>query len=200
MHEMRKYMNILEARSAPLYHILWTAKAYDIFTNDHMPARWKHDIPGLGERLGNSFSRNATMKFGRPDFAASSTPIRLVMNQDKLAQSYKIIPLDAEHVMNHTYGSNRQSIGFKDRRFHADDSGQYAEEFVIGDIKALHRFIAKIEFITQPYRNTEKLLELVTAYSEKFNIALWVNPTIKQAIVDRQAAWDHHDDDWGKWS
>lgn len=82
---MRYSEIITESRSAPLYHYMDGEKAVNVFNADEMPARWQHDIPGMGKVRGNSFTRNTRYNHGRP--------VRIVANQERLAERNRIIPL-----------------------------------------------------------------------------------------------------------
>ncbi len=62
---------------------------------------------------------------------------------------------------------------------------QLAEEFVVGDIKNLHRYISNIE-IRETYGlsvfNTKILVDVVTAYATKYNIPFKISPKVMTYI------------------
>lgn len=165
MRYIELFEHLTESRSAPLYHHMYAGKVFDIFKKDMMPAKWEHDIPNLGTRLGNSFTRNR-------EYRRNDRPVCLSMDQEKLAAHNKIVPLDGEFVFQHKYGDSRYKT-LHDRIMNAD-GGQLAEEFVIGDIKNLHRCIAHIEvkntysFLTPA--EVRELVETVKDYAEKYSI------------------------------
>ncbi len=89
---------IVEGREAPLYHWVDKSKLYSILQEDEMKGYWFHIIPEGNRRVyGSSLTRNK--RFVYPDRVG-----RLTFDQGKLAQTNRIIPLDAEVVFGHTYG------------------------------------------------------------------------------------------------
>lgn len=127
--------SINEAREADLYHWLYHDKAAAVFDLNRMNGEWVHEVPYTNQRLqGTSMSRNPYFHLGRP--------FRFVFDQDKLARSNKIVPLDAERTFQHTkrYSGWEKS---PDRDKHA--STTMAEEFVLGDIAPLNRYLKRIE-------------------------------------------------------
>lgn len=182
-------MKIFEAREAPLYHFMVSGKTFDVFNNNIMPALWEHDIPGYGTVMGNSFSRNKRFKLKRP--------IRLIMNQERLAHNNKIIPLDAELVHSHTMGSDP----LIDRHYNKKTNKEahlFMEEFVIGDIKPLHRYITKIEMIFTPMTgyDTIKLYELCERYSELYDVPFEAEDKVLSFIQKTRKEWASEDEDF----
>ena len=145
--------DLFEGRNAPLYHTMEYNKAMDVFQNDMMPARWEHKIPGGDIVKGNSFTRNKNLRWGNAIF--------LICDQQAIAYSNKIIPLDGEYAWAHSLDRplpyNRQDrlrhqSPWGDREVWNSTTKQkeisrtqpLSEEFVVGDIKNLHRIIRKI--------------------------------------------------------
>jgi len=166
-----------EGRDAPLYHGMTPAKARSVFTRDTLPASWTHNIPGLGKVQGNSFSRNKLLKYGY---------VVITVNQTKLAQTYKIIPLDGEYVHSARhdgvpstlpYARDRNAINmFGDKKLPAQ---LLSEEFVVGDISNLHKYILSISVGESDFGREilkkNQILELrkfSQRYADKWNIEL----------------------------
>ncbi len=157
-----------------LYHYMSPEKALSVFSSDAMPGKWIHDIPGLGERKGNSFTRNKNFPG-----SASNKWMRITVDKQKLAQTNKIIPLDAERIYQYTNKRWERSenppsfsdIKHSDRKIH-NKTGVFAEEFIIGDILNLHRDIKKIEIISDSMFSNSNLasVEVAEKYSEKYGI------------------------------
>ncbi len=123
-----------ESRLAPLYHFMNFQKMQNVFENDLMPARWIHDIPGIGKVRGNSFTRNPRLEMFRVT--------KITVDQLKLSQTHKIIPLDGQATFSR---SSSWTIHRTDRNTVRPDRLLLMEEFVFGDIKNLHIFISNME-------------------------------------------------------
>lgn len=161
-----KYSDLLESRSSPLYHLMTIEKALSCFENNEMPAKWKHDIPTKNfqrrEKItvyGNSFSRNKNIYFG-PDHI-----IKITVDQFKLNANNKIIPLDGEYVHRFTH----------DGVLYYDKERNFAEEFVVGDIK---NFISKIthvhvgKYLIGSLYDLSKLIEILDDLSDEFSLTI----------------------------
>lgn len=171
-----------ESRSAPLYHEMDFKKAENVFSTDAMPAKWFHNIPGLGEVYGNSFSRNKSFSMGRP--------VKLVVNQSSLATRHKIIPLDGERIFRHTeHGKMSDSWAAIDRQSNAKIDSRFvlAEEFVIGDIKNLHKHLIEIQLSNTILLNSSEVMslyELVKEYCARWSISLRISQSYKEKIKE----------------
>lgn len=180
-NDLRRWMQISESllsegRDAPLYHTMDYKKAEAVFLDDTMEARWGHRIPGYGKVMGNSFTRNKLLRW--------RDHIMLDIDQSKLAQTHKIIPLDghmiytAGHLSPSEFGKVRAPI---DRL----GSQPLSEEFVVGDIKNLHRYITSITLLE--YRSyagdVSYVYQFTSAYAKKWNIPLNHAPRAKN--IDR---------------
>ena len=180
---MRANEIITEGRDAPLYHNLDSQKALSVFSNDSMPALWEHDFPGMGRVKGNSFTRN---KYYRDGY-----PVQIRFDQAKLEQTHKMIPVNSEliHRMNMANHSRREyggdppltvhDLDVRDRHKRLQDL--MSEEFVVGDINNLHRYITKIIL--------HKAIELdgmhfIKEYAKKYKIPLLMSESTKK-IMDR---------------
>lgn len=191
---------LTEGRDAPLYHVMGEEKAAAVFASDTMPARWTHDIPGRGQVTGNSFTRNKHYK--QTDYAgAEGFVCRIVVDQNRLAQTHKIIPVHGELV--HQYGQEKQwkaDVGIDEptdiRKLAQDPSNVdrgskeqtdlMDEEFVVGDIKNLHQYVRQIDIWSSVATTTDKgkFLVYLLQYAKKFNIPVNISPEA-QASVDK---------------
>lgn len=193
-----------EARMAPLYHYMRQEKAFDVFANDVMPAKWKHLIGGR-EVLGNSFTRNKNYEHG-------SACVRLHMNQAVLAQRNKIIPLDGEVTFRHTLDRDARAIdpdhtapdphNFRDRKVNSRGLGQdraLQEEFVVGDIRPLSKAILLIEVLDASFYHISghqavTLLDTVQEYAAKHNVETMIHPRFIENVENIKAMWAQDDD------
>lgn len=184
-----RYTELLEGREAPLYHLMDFAKSQHVFETDAMPARWKHDIPGLGVRMGNSFTRSNRLVWGRV--------VRLTIDQRALSARYKIIPLDGEMAFRNTNGYGP----LRDRVYNAlhGKNPVWAEEFVVGDIKDVHRYVTEVRLMKPmmyyndrehftPMRAIE-LQEAAEAYCAKYSIGLNIHWTYREFIEEARKRW-----------
>lgn len=205
-----RWQELQEARQAPLYHTMDARKAFYCFDNDAMPARWKHVIDGR-EVMGNSFSRN-------PNYEHGGRPVRFVVDQQMLATRHKIIPVDGERAFRTTAnaeeGSSTYSLGkgMRDRNINQrrlGSDGALQEEFVVGDIRDLSRFIQCVELCSPDFymmtgADAVRLLDEATAYADKHQLDRKFHPKfienveeIKQRWVDEEAEENerYHKDD-----
>lgn len=174
-----------EAREAPLYHWVQYEKSADIFAKDAMPGNWEHVIPGSEKAiLGTSMTRNP-----RFDWQA---PVRLTMDQAKLAQRHRIIPLDADVAFQYTKMKKAtpnapRGIGGlpRSRRKHAwIPSNQFDEEFVVGDIKPLHAYVLAIDvdewfasvLRTDTSSQYANIMSDIKTFAKRYEIPLRIRP------------------------
>ncbi len=130
---------ITEGRDAPLYHHMRYEKAIAVFASDTMPGRWMHNVPGMKAFFGNSFTRNPRLAY--------PADVILTIDQRRLSQAHRIIPLDGEYVHSYTQKGYREFGSIKDRHDNRWGRGQthlMSEEFVVGDIENLHRYVTDI--------------------------------------------------------
>lgn len=129
---------LTEGRDAPLYHWMKIGKALDVFKNDNLKASWTHNIPGLGKFIGTSLTRNKRLIW--------PAEVRLTFDQSKLAHTNRIIPLDGEFVLNNTNPDYRPGMEVRDRVYNKAEAERYLinEEFVVGDVHPLHKYITHI--------------------------------------------------------
>lgn len=156
-------LQITESRSAPLYHWLGNVKLASVLEHDMMPAWWEHQLPWSNERVeGNSLSRNPRFKY-----PTTGRTVRLTFNQDALSRTNRIIPMDAEVVFSH---SERAPDTLQDRSKPMSGEGDenvMAEEFVVGNIKPLHKYLTEIGVIGD---SSTRTIQMIKEYSEKYSI------------------------------
>lgn len=189
---MRAREFISEERGGYLYHGMNEAKALAVLSNDSMPANWQSNIPGVGRVNGNSFTRN---KLYGTRWIDGGYLVRLVIDQARLAQTHKMIPVNAERLHRLAVTNNtRRELGnpesnitdlpssTNDRR--KSDDARMDEEFVVGDINNLHRYVVSIEMV-----NVRESLEIRPAtalalvnFCKKFKIPLNGAPQILDAV------------------
>lgn len=187
---MRANEFITEGREGFLYHGMELDKAVNVLSNDTMPAQWEHTIPGLGKVRGNSFSRNPKLRWGW---------VTLTVDHAKLAQNNRIIPLDAEYVQAHRGTDPKTRMNLHPDISDRSHAGQWSgtkkkpdeflqEEFVVGDIKNLHKKIVMIKLIGNPKflksmndptkQQFKKMANLIKKYAETYNIKYNIDPRV----------------------
>jgi hypothetical protein len=187
--------SLTEGRDYPLYHFMDSHKGEATFSNNTMEARWVHNIPGLGNVKGNSFTRNPRLDHG--------SIILLTMDHTKLAQRHKIIPVDGERV----FANRDRPEGAMVPDIRGDRHGRsftWSEEFVIGDIKNFNRYVKKIEIRGDQWRQIisyKKVIEIIIdtkAYADKFNIPFYIDPKFLSELmknIDRDRQEDEEEVD-----
>jgi hypothetical protein len=85
--------------------------------------------------------------------------------------------VDGHYVHNYTRGAfDWENINSRTK---SGKNANPSEEFVIGDINAVHRSITQIEFVS--FRYTERdaaLLDVVQAYGQKWKIGVVIDPSV----------------------
>lgn len=181
---------IAEERGGYLYHGMKGDKAWAVLTHDSMPAGWQTNIPGIGRVNGNSFTRN---KLYGTEYHWGGYLVRLVIDQARLAQTHRMIPVNAELLHRLAQSNNVQrQLGIpiatiqdmpRDARDRSkrDPRERMDEEFVVGDIKNLHNYVVEIELfagapIEPPTART------ILEYSKKYNIPVTGSARILDAV------------------
>ena len=146
-----------------------TAKSLAVISSDSLPAKWEHRIFGNGTQYGTSLSRNRRFRF-HDDYL-----VRLTLNQALLSQQYKLIPLDGEAAYhfsrqprNYAWGEHRDRVMNQ-----IEDKFAFAEEFLLGDVKPLSRYLTSIDiFLTRVPEEVDEsaFINLVTAYAKRHSI------------------------------
>ena len=162
-----------EGREAPLYHGMRFGKAIWVFNNDILAAGWEHDIPGIGKVKGNSLSRNKLLRYGH---------IVLTLDQQKISQTNKIVPVDGEYIHYLTknsplaqYAKDRKPVSVYGQK--RSSKHTLSEEFVIGDINPLHKYLLNVSFGEPDFGNDNpdkkeilRLIKFCQVYCTKWNI------------------------------
>jgi len=142
-YNFKQYLE--EGRDAPLYHGTLYVKAKQILESDSILANTEENINKAERKTkGVSLTRNYNLAIKFVDAKYGSlSPIIFELDQRKLAQRYRIVP--------HNYYTTNDTISNYDikdapTRFTKETPGDFNEfeEFVIGDIKPLSRYLTKI--------------------------------------------------------
>ena len=181
MDSLRKYINIVEGREAPLYHGINAGKLRDTLTSNTLKATWKHDIPGMGKQTGISLTRNKNVKYNY---------VVLVLDQAKLAQRFKMVPVDGEHLVYKSDHVRDRSSSISTLAYRGPNNLQLAEEFLIGDIPNLSNYLLEIHLVEPTHGTTSyhsedlaRIMTLLQDYSGKHNnIPIIVEPKIKRQL------------------
>lgn len=135
--------DLLEGRDAPLYHgtSMWVAE--EILSADALSAHTRHKLPLVDKTvMGVSLSRSlrTSRRFGSVIFE---------LDQSKLARKHRIVPIDYFHNRHsRTLDPDEVDPNYERRR------GGYAEaeEFVVGDIKKLSRYLRAVHFFGDEFK------------------------------------------------
>lgn len=181
MDILRSYINIVEGRTAPLYHGISPGKLRETLTSNTLKATWTHDIPGMGKQTGISLTRNKNVKYDYVVF---------VFDQARLAQRFKMVPVDGEHLVYKSDKIRDRSSSISTMAVSGPNKLQLAEEFLIGNIPNLSSYILEIQLVEPTHGTTDyhrddlvKILALLQAYSSKHNnIPIVVDPKIKRRL------------------
>jgi hypothetical protein len=181
-----RWQEIMEAGEAGyLYHWLDMQKGEHIFEFDEMPARFKHMIGGRIV-LGNSFSRNKMFRFGYDRF------VRLTVDKRMLGAQNKMIPLDAELVHRRIgWGKDGDT---QDRHAHARTGAQFAEEFVVGDIRDLHRVITHIDIHGYNSGGFHAYVQFVKQYCHRHDISYTISAEAQKKLKRIEDTWAEDDE------
>lgn len=168
-----------------LYHWMNMKKTEDVFENDYMPARWEHEVGGR-RIFGNSFSRNKMFSFGE------ERCVRLTVDKRILASTNKIIPLDAELV--HTQTHFPQMKPPRDRLKFGRYGSEFAEEFVIGDIRNIARCIVKVD-VRRYYSGSfySFVQHTVKQFCHTHDIDYELSPEVQKYLRDTEERWAEDD-------
>ena len=137
---------ILESKSAPLYHFTTFPAVRGIIEQDCLMARSPH----AGARRSISFSRVAIHPY-------ILKPVVLTVDQEKLTRKFKIEP---------HYGASKI--------FHHDNHTRESEERVYGDIENLHSYLIKMVIGDPEDDFDEMVISEVIEYCERYGVE-WSN-------------------------
>lgn len=172
-----RYKELLKEQArSHLYHNTSLEKLDTILRTNTLPATWAHVLPDGSKKTGSSLTRNPQL--GRRIWTTPFGPVQLVLNQDKLQQNYKLIPLDAENALQKQVDPSRLDDPrwqkrYNDRLLRAREQ-PFAEEFVVGDVKPLSKYLEKIiwiqEYDPQWNKKYEQDLRLIRQYARQHEI------------------------------
>jgi len=185
-------------RYAPLYHLMDVHKALAVFGEDAMPARATHFDVLSGELVqGNSFSRNKAMAVRTHDC------VQLTVDQDALRRRHRLVPFDSDAAYER-YARfvgedgqvdwdefldywNAYDLDPRERdRLKSAWEHQWSEEFVLGDIRPLHKYVAKIDVLYQNHRQWKTMESAARSFAREHGIAYEAQePPVLVPVVDR---------------
>lgn len=148
---MRLSEILTEDSRSYLYTNVNRDKLDTVLRTNILPATWTHILPSGERKAGTSLSRNP--RLGRRMWSTPFGPVQLVLNQDKLRNNYRLVPLDAEYAVQKQIEPERLNDPrwrkrYNDRMMRAGEQ-PFAEEFVIGDVKPLSRYLEKIVWVQE---------------------------------------------------
>jgi hypothetical protein len=158
-----------------LYHWMELSKAIKVLQSNCLKPLFAHKQ--IGER-GISMTRNPRYLH---NWVEGSVPLRLTFDRNVLKQRFKIIPLDSEHArykpgkhFQRNYDSERTDRA-KSARWRDEPM---AEEYVIGTIQPLHKYIVEMRFDNWGNDNNPFMLTLLS-YLKKYPVPFNVTQDIK---------------------
>lgn len=189
-----KLESVMEGRDAPLYHSMNIEKAKNVFGRDELQGRWEHTLPLTGKNVkGTSLSRNPRLAFNRETYI-----VMLELDQRLLAQKYKINTLDADiavrrrglkavqnpsrsrelQVFRYGYG---EVSPYEREQTQNMFYGDFAEEFVEGTVRPLHKYIRAIYLrVKNPQQFIDRYFDSIPTlvkYAEENNLPLLTWPS-----------------------
>ncbi len=183
---------LFEGRDAPLYMAISSGKLSGLLDSDTLVASTEskgsgHFLKDLGYKetekvAGHSMTRNPNLSW----MEKQNYPGVFTINQNKLSQKHKIIPLDADYVAwnkspysaGETYDKHGnmipdfKNIEMKKRsrdRIKNRDKDVWAEEFVVGSIPNFSKYVVSLKI---NHNAREENTHVLYKYAEKYNIAI----------------------------
>jgi hypothetical protein len=146
---------LCEGRDAPLYHGTTFGGALLILKQNKMADRTSHSNMDLDDINGVSLSRSPRIAHG---FGA----VVFVLDQRRLSHNYKISPVD--------YWDTDEKKSFYEPTPYTRE-GEYteAEEFVIGPINNVSRYIIRLEMVMTQYERMMKHVIYHIDHPEEFD-------------------------------
>ena len=141
---------ITEAKSAPLYHGTRLYNAKGIVDGDVILAQPTHgrDTPRRKGQQPDVISLTRSLKTAL-DWGNG---IVFELDQARLAHRYKISPIEIEYIWHRI---NKWGDKGEDKKYEPKSSRLY-EEYVIGDIKPLSKYLTKIIVTKNTYEHMKK--------------------------------------------
>jgi hypothetical protein len=160
-------------------------KISKVLNGDALLPLFAHDdFPG---QKGISLSRNPNFDMNLYT-TAFLHPVRLTLDQALLTRHHKIYPVDADYMVR-----NRQGFNSHDRpldRLKTRLEHTMAEEYVVGAIRPLHKFVTAIQFDNGYLEVTDNYAGAGEADLNKyFQYKLAKNLAIYRAVYDFATKW-----------
>lgn len=161
---LREWMQIVESRDAPLYHGCSVYAAIQMLRQDRIEARTRQ----LAEPLRRLHEPTEGVSLTRdPAVAGRFGPVVLQLDQRRLAQRYRILPIDY-------WGLSPEANMQNSRR---QDRYSEAEEFVVGPIAPVSRVLQAI------LMTRDRLAHMQRRHSAEWNrdegAILWQHPLLR---------------------
>lgn len=190
-------------RPALLYHHMDVRKALTVLAGDAMPGRFRHHDPVSGAYLqGNSFSRNPTMGVRPTDC------VRITVDRDALARRHRIVPFDSDAAFERyrrflkddgqvdwdEYGDywNAYDLDPAEADRRKNGAGlQWAEEFVVGDIRELHRYVTSVEVNHLPHPRWATMRAAALAFGRRHGVPVEADPAPQPVPQGTGPAFDY---------
>lgn len=150
-----------ESKSSPLYHATGIYRACDILKSNTLLANTDQYF-GDDKVMGVSLSRDLNFVKG-PSLPNPRAKVIFVLDQEKLSHNYKIKPINY-FTTHHDINLPKDEIESGIRKGLMAE----AEEFVIGDIKNLDKYIIKIIIPKTTYRYNEDNLKRAEGQTQSF--------------------------------
>jgi hypothetical protein len=184
-----RFREITESTSSLLYHMMGYDKTLAVLKSDELEGRWESEIPGLGRFTGTSMTRSRHKILGRC--------IRLVVNRSRLQQKHRIIPVDGDIVFRHTGGYSSSGVSSRSQNSYGSDHA-WSEEFVVGSVKPLHDYLARIDLLYPnpmdqqerlPAANAIEMRDVCLEYGKRFSIPINVTAPYAAFIAKEEKRW-----------
>lgn len=145
--------SLLESKSAPLYHATTTRYADMILQSNKLKGITSQVKDGkmiFGVSLTRSIHFAKTL-----DLVSENSRVIFVLDQEKLSQKFKILPIDF-------YTTHPEAHGFISDKY-PRRRGDYAEseEFILGDITNVNNYITRIILSKETYLFNEENLRKI---------------------------------------
>jgi hypothetical protein len=131
---------LIEGRDAPLYHATSVGNLNNMLEEKAMTAETMHRINGKNVK-GTSLTRNFSyaMWFAGAASFKAGTDIIIELDQRKLTQNYKIVPVNYDYLNSYKKAPAR-NMSIPGKPY----TGSEYEEFVIGTVRDINKYILKI--------------------------------------------------------
>ena len=186
---MRLNEILTEGRDAPLYHFASPEKIKHLADYDELVGDWEHD---LSQWIGKTVTGTSLTRNSRLLLQDTGKWCRIKLDQSKLTQSYKFLPVEGDYAHWHAGKLSPSELKLLSRsmsdnvRYKFRSGMDWAEEFLLGTVKNAHKYIIEIsinetsgEWLyadhnpVHRYRMFEQLLKTgLIDYANRFSIPL----------------------------